>query len=168
LKGRPGDKGCDWRLSLNKGIAGEGNVAEVLNQQSKVGRLKTKIRRANRSRFERRHPLNPLMTQISGPPIADRTDHRIVTYNFSKVDDLDEIRGAHFSWKHRFSNQPAANFKTGLRYRGEERERRQEAPQYTYVGDGIVGRNPATGINDDNVAQCAVELSSRIAVTSQT
>jgi hypothetical protein len=48
---------------LNKGIAGEGNVAEVLNQQSKVGRLKTKIRRANRSRFERRDPLNPLMTQ---------------------------------------------------------------------------------------------------------
>jgi hypothetical protein len=62
------------------------------------------------------------MTQISGPPIADRTGHRIVTYNFSKVDDLDESRGAHFNWKHRFSNQPAANFKTGLRYRGEERE----------------------------------------------
>lgn len=107
-------------------------------------------------RFERIDPLNPLVTQISGPAIADRTDHRITALNFQKYDDLDEIRGAHFNWKHRFSDQPVASIKTGLRYRGEERSRRQEAPQYTYMGrDGVVGRNPATGINDDNVAQFA-------------
>jgi iron complex outermembrane recepter protein len=107
-------------------------------------------------RFDRADPLYPTITQISGPELSDRAEHRITTLNFQDFDDTDIIRGAHLNWKKQFSMAAPASFKTGLRYRGQERERRQKRPAYSYVGpDGVVGRNPATGINDDNVGQFA-------------
>ena len=105
-------------------------------------------------RFDRSDPLYPTMTQISGPSIYDRNEHRLTTLNFQDFDDKDTIRGAHLNWKQKFSNAPVATFKTGLRWRGQARDRRQARPSYVYVGpDGVAGRNPATGINDDNLAQ---------------
>jgi TonB-dependent receptor len=107
-------------------------------------------------RFDRTDPMYPTITQISGPSIYDRTEHRLTQLNFQNFDDTDSVRGAHINWKQMFSTPVAASFKTGLRWRGQERDRHQQRPAYSYVGpDGIVGRNPATGINDDNVAQFA-------------
>ena len=107
-------------------------------------------------RFDRTDPLYPTITQISGPSIYDRTEHRITQLNFQNYDDNDTIRGADINWKQLFSTPVAASLKTGVRWRGQERDRRQQRPAYSYVGrDGVVGRNPATGINDDNVAQFA-------------
>jgi TonB-dependent receptor len=108
-------------------------------------------------RFDRsQDTMFPTLTQISGRPLDDRTDHQITVLNFFDFHDKDTIRGANLDWKHAFSTAAPTNFKTGLRYRGQERERRQERPAYTYTGaDGRVGLNPATGINDDNVAQFA-------------
>lgn len=106
--------------------------------------------------FDRSNPFFPTMTQTSGPDIYDRSEHRISQFNFIDFDDTDAIRGAHVNWKQRFPTRLAASFKTGLRWRGQERERRQTQPVYTYVGaDGVAGRNAATGINDDNVGQFA-------------
>ncbi len=107
-------------------------------------------------RFDRTDPLYPTITQISGPSIYDRSEHRITQVNFQDYKDKDVIRGAHVNWKQRLPFTVNANFKTGLRWRGQERDRRQERPAYAYGGpDGVSGRNPATGINDDNVAQFA-------------
>jgi iron complex outermembrane recepter protein len=105
-------------------------------------------------RFDRTDPLYPTLTQTSGPDYNNRAEHRLTTLNIQDFDDKDTIRGAHINWKYRVSTTPAASFKTGLRWRGQERERRQQRPAYAYVGrDGVMGRNPATGINDDNLAQ---------------
>lgn len=107
-------------------------------------------------RFDRSDPLYPTITQISGPALTDRTDHRLTTLNFQKFDDKDIVKGAHVNWKYTLPTRLTANLKTGLRWRGQERDRRQIRPAYTYTGpDGVVGRNPATGINDDNVGQFA-------------
>ena len=107
-------------------------------------------------RFDRTDPLYPTITQISGPSIYDRTDHRITQVNFQNYHDRDAIRGADVNWKQQLPTTRPISFKTGLRWRGQERERRQERPAYVYVGpDGVGGRNAATGINDDNVAQFA-------------
>ncbi len=107
-------------------------------------------------RFDRSDPLYPKMTQTSGPALTDRTDHRLTTLNFQDFDDKDLVRGAHVNWKHRLPIALTSNFKTGLRWRGQERDRRQQRPAYSYSGaDGVVGRNAATGINDDNVGQFA-------------
>ncbi len=105
-------------------------------------------------RFDRTNPLYPTFTQTSGPDIYDRAEHRLTTLNFQDFDDSDVIRGAHVNWRQRLPLSLTANFKTGLRWRGQERDRRQQRPAYSYVGaDGVVGRNPATGRNDDNIGQ---------------
>ena len=107
-------------------------------------------------RFERIDPLNPKMTQISGPALTDRTDHRLTTLNFQAFEDEDAINGAHVNYKYTLPTTLTTNLKAGLRWRGQERNRKQIRPAYSYVGaDGVVGRNPATGINDDNVGQFA-------------
>ena len=105
-------------------------------------------------RFDRTDPFYPTMTQISGPSIYDRNEQRLTTLNFQEFDDKDDLRGAQINWRQRFSDAPAASFKTGLRWRGQARNRQQTRASYGYVGaDGIAGRNPATGVNDDNLAQ---------------
>jgi len=107
-------------------------------------------------RFDRTNPFYPTITQISGPDYRNRADHRLTTLNFQNFDDTDIIRGAHFNWKQTISTTPAISLKTGVRWRGQERDRRQVRPAYAYVGaDGVAGRNAATGINDDNVGQFA-------------
>lgn len=98
----------------------------------------------------------PTMTQISGPLLTNWTDHRNTTFNFQDFDDVDVIKGAHVNWRKQFALAAPASIKTGLRYRGQERNRDQSRPYYIYVGpDGVVGRNAATGINDDNLGQFA-------------
>jgi TonB-dependent receptor len=105
-------------------------------------------------RVDRTDPFFPTMVQTSGPSIFDRNEFRLTTLNFQDFDDQDLIRGAHINWKQRFSDAPVASFKTGLRWRGQERDRRQTRPSYVYVGaDGVAGVNPATRLNDDNIAQ---------------
>jgi hypothetical protein len=98
----------------------------------------------------------PTMTQISGTPYSDRSQHRNSVFNFQDFDDKDVIKGAHLNWKKTFATAAPSSIKTGLRYRTQERDRDQERPYYTYVGrDGVAGANAATGVNDDNIGQFA-------------
>jgi iron complex outermembrane receptor protein len=107
-------------------------------------------------RFDRTDPLYPTVAQTSGPSIYDRAEHRISAFNLFYFDDRDVVQGAHLNWKQRLPGLAGVSCKTGLRWRGQERDRRQQRPTYTYGGaDGVIGRNPATGVNDDNVAQFA-------------
>jgi TonB-dependent receptor len=107
-------------------------------------------------RFDRSDPLYPTMTQISGPSLDDRSGHRLTAFSFQDFDDKDQVRGAHINWKQQFASVPTASLKAGLRYRGQERDRRQQRPAYTFTGpDGVVGVNPATRLNDDSIAHLA-------------
>lgn len=106
-------------------------------------------------RFDRSRSLKlPTVQQISGPDINDLNNQRISALNFQDFDDTDVIKGMNIDWKKQFSLAVPASFKTGLRYRGQERDRVQMRSYYVHVGaDGVAGLNPATGKNDDNVAQ---------------
>jgi TonB-dependent receptor len=106
-------------------------------------------------RFDRsRSAKLPSVEQISGPDILDLNNQRISTLNFQDFDDTDTIKGAHVNWRRRFVTAAPTSLKMGLRYRGQEREREQLRSYYVHVGaDGVAGLNPATRVNDDNVAR---------------
>ena len=107
-------------------------------------------------RFDRSDTMYPTYVQTSGTDIYNRADHRFTAINFSMFDDEDTVRGAHFNWRQKLPTTLSASLKTGVRWRGQERDRKQARPAHNYVGpDGVIGRNPATGINDDNVGQFA-------------
>ncbi len=107
-------------------------------------------------RFDRTDPWFPTLTQISGPSVWDRANHRLTSLTFQDFDDTDLIRGAHLNWKQRLPTALPANLKGGLRWRGEERERKQGRPTYTFLGpDGLPGVNPVTRVDDGSLVQFA-------------
>lgn len=96
----------------------------------------------------------PTVEQISGPAITDPNNGRISALNFRRFEDIDTVKGAQLNWRKEFSVAVPASIKTGLRYRGQKRDREQMRSYFTHVGaDGVAGRNPATGINDDNLGR---------------
>lgn len=98
----------------------------------------------------------PTVQQISGPDVTDLNNQRISSLNFQDFDDTDSILGANIDWKKQFSAVVPASIKTGVRYRGQERDRVQMRSYYVHVGaDGVAGLNAATGINDDNIGRFA-------------
>lgn len=107
-------------------------------------------------RFDRTDPWYPTFTQTSGPNVWDRANHRLTSLAFQDFEDSDVIRGAHLNWKQRLPTSIPANLKAGLRWRGEDRDRRQQRPTYTFLGpDGVAGVNPATRLDDDSVVAFA-------------
>ncbi len=142
-------------LRFDRGLLDYGaNISRSVGTEDRV--IPTIVVQGVGFRFDRSDPWYPTLTQISGPSIYDRSTHRLNTFNLQDFDDEDTVRGAHVNWKQRLPTTLVANFKTGVRWRGQERDRRQERPAYAYGGaDGVIGPNPATGINDDNVAQFA-------------
>lgn len=105
--------------------------------------------RENRSR--------PQFRQTYGPNIGFGSDFslftgRLVQTQQRVVDDIDnakldytkDFRSARWPWQ----------IKAGLAWREQYHSTRTAAPAWTFVGnDRVAGRNPATGINDDNLAQ---------------
>ncbi|MEY4938295.1 MAG: hypothetical protein RIQ93_30 [Verrucomicrobiota bacterium] len=108
-------------------------------------------------RFDRSKSIEyPTMTQISGPAYTDRSAHTNTLFNLQDFDDKDVIKAFHVNWRKTFATAAPAGLKMGIRYRGQDRNRDQSRPVYIYAGpDGIVGVNPATRLNDDNIAQFA-------------
>lgn len=102
--------------------------------------------RLDRSRDKR----FPIMTQISGPAYTNRSNHRNSAFNPQYFDDADVIKGLHLDWKKPFKTPVPVNLKSGLRYRGQERDRDQSRLYYVYTGpDGVAGTA------DDNLGQFA-------------
>ena len=64
----------------------------------------------------------------------------------------DEISSAQLNVKRSFATALPTYLKGGFRYRFQEKRQDRAQDVWTYVGpDGVVGRNAATGINDDNL-----------------
>jgi TonB-dependent receptor len=90
--------------------------------------------------------------QISGPDFHD-IDNRIFT-SLNTQDDVktDRIWGAQVNLRKDFELPAPTYAKIGLRARGQDVTQRFGRGFFTYLGpDGVAGRNPATGINDDNL-----------------
>jgi len=103
-------------------------------------------------------PFYPQITQTGGPDITrienyNGTNNNTYAINLRKS-AWDEYRGLSLNLRKEFSTVVPTYLKGGIRYRGQERDGVNNAYRGTYVGpDGVVGVNPLTGINDDNLAQ---------------
>jgi TonB-dependent receptor len=143
--------GGEWRLP--RGLIDYGiNVSDSTGTEDRI--IPTVQINGTGFRFDRgTDPLHPTITQSLGRALTDRTDQVLSSLAFQEFEDTDRIRGLHVNWRQGLPGAARAAFKTGLRWRGQERERLQERPLYTYLGpDGIAGRNAATGLNDDSIA----------------
>jgi iron complex outermembrane recepter protein len=99
-------------------------------------------------------PFFPTITMTAGPDITKLSSYTENAYAIDNKWSWDVYRGASLNLKKKLTAAAPLYVKTGLRYR--EQTRRMGAKPYSgkYVGpDGVMGVNPATGINDDNLAQ---------------
>lgn len=100
----------------------------------------------------------PSLTQTAGPALSDPASYRENRYERGIAVGDDEYRGAAVNVKATFEAGVPAWIKAGLRWREQTRNLDGAAAggasfRTTYVGpDGVAGVNPATGINDDNLA----------------
>ena len=107
-------------------------------------------------RFDRDTPgSNALASyeQISGPAIYEIGNR---TFDLDTADDekTDRLFGAQINFRRNFATTRPMYLKTGLRARSQDIVQRFGRGFYTYGGpDGVAGRNPATGANDDNLAR---------------
>jgi len=96
----------------------------------------------------------PRLTQTAGPDWTNINSYTENAYNIARRAAWDNYRGASLNAKQSLSWSLPTYVKAGVRWR--EQTRRNVSTPYsgTYVGaDGVMGVNPATGRNDDNLAQ---------------
>jgi iron complex outermembrane receptor protein len=99
----------------------------------------------------------PVVTQIAGPDITQLSSYTENRYRVDRRAGWDGYEGASLNVRKNFTAPVPAYVKAGVRVR--EQSRVLEATQWsgTYVGpDGVMGLNPATGRNDDNLAQFGI------------
>ncbi|HUR57806.1 MAG TPA: TonB-dependent receptor [Opitutaceae bacterium] len=104
----------------------------------------------------------PDIVQTSGPDVRDPANATLseVTEIFDKAKD--RVQGAEANYRQKLSFELPTSLKAGFRYRGQKRIVDRNESRYTYLGaDGVAGRNPATGVNDDNLASFFEAGSSR-------
>jgi iron complex outermembrane recepter protein len=96
----------------------------------------------------------PTITQTAGPDWTDINNYQENQYNIARMSGWDEYRGASLNAKKRFSTSWPTYLKAGVRRREQSRDLENKPFRATYVGpDGVQGLNPATRVNDDNLAQ---------------
>ncbi len=102
----------------------------------------------------------PIYRQTYGPSIAYGTDFNAftATRTVSANTNHDSVATVKADYQKKLSVGPVAvTFKTGVNWQREYRTQAPYSPTWNYVGpDGVAGRNPATGIDDDNIGQFAV------------
>ncbi len=99
-------------------------------------------------------PYFPYIRQTAGPDVTQLSSYTENLYNSSQRNGKDRYLGAAVNLTRRFDTPVPAWIKTGARLRNQERILRDTSFRATYVGpDGVMGLNPATGVNDDNLAQ---------------
>jgi TonB-dependent receptor len=102
----------------------------------------------------RDNPHFPYVTQTAGPDVQDIDTYLENTYNSTIRNSKDRYVGAAFNVTRRFDTLAPTWLKSGLRIRQQKRDMRDNSYRGNYVGpDGVMGINPATGLNDDNLAQ---------------
>lgn len=101
----------------------------------------------------------PRITQTAGPNVSDINSYLENRYEIGVARGQDAYRGAALNIKKQMHLAVPAWLKAGLRRREQTRDLNGPAAgaasfRTTYVGpDGVAGVNPATGRNDDNLAQ---------------
>jgi len=99
-------------------------------------------------------PFFPYLVQTGGPDVTRIESYTGNTYNNNQRNGQDRYRGGAVNLTRRFTAPVPFFVKTGLRAREQERMLRNTSWRASYVGpDGVQGVNPATGRNDDNLAQ---------------
>ncbi|MDO8544622.1 MAG: TonB-dependent receptor [Opitutaceae bacterium] len=96
----------------------------------------------------------PTITQTAGPDWTQISSYTENSYNINRRAGWDDYRGASLNVKKDFETPVPTYIKTGVRLREQTRRNVNTPFSGTYVGpDGVMGLNPATGRNDDNLAQ---------------
>ncbi len=137
----------DWNLYKSDS---KSNYSGQRNLQLTARGIGFTVDQRNRSDF-------PVVTQVSGPSISDPASYSENRYRIDRRAGWDRYEGASLNARRNFALPVPAYLKAGLRLR--EQSRTLEATQWTgnYVGpDGVMGLNPATGRNDDNLAQFGI------------
>ncbi|MEY4940726.1 MAG: hypothetical protein RIQ93_2461 [Verrucomicrobiota bacterium] len=108
-------------------------------------------------RISRTDTDNPTITQTGGPDYRNLNNYDQNVYTKSRSAGWDQYEGASLNVKKQIQTVVPTYIKMGLRLRDQNRELRNTTRRYSYVGpDGVMGINPATGLNDDNLAQFGV------------
>jgi TonB-dependent receptor len=98
----------------------------------------------------------PRITQTGGPDWTQISTYTENAYNLTRRAAWDDYRGLAFNVKRAMVEPVPAYIKAGFRLREQTRRNVNTPYSGTYVGpDGVMGVNPATGRNDDNLAQFA-------------
>lgn len=103
---------------------------------------------------QRSHTDFPVVTQTAGPSITDLASFTENRYRIDRRAGWDGYRGVSLNGRKNFTAPVPSFIKAGVRVR--EQDRTLEATQWSgsYVGpDRVMGINPATGRNDDDLAQ---------------
>ena len=101
-----------------------------------------------------RNPDFPYITQTAGPDLRKIETYTENLYNSTIRNGKDLYSGAALNATKRFDTIAPSWIKAGARIRQQERNLTDYSYRGTYVGpDGVMGLNPATGLNDDNLAQ---------------
>jgi TonB-dependent receptor len=108
-------------------------------------------------------PYYPYVRQTSGRAFTDIASYDNPTSNTYTINlrktAWDQYRGFSANAKKDFATVVPSSLKIGYRYRGQQRDGVNTAHRGNYIGrDGVIGLNPATGLNDDNLAQFVLPL----------
>jgi TonB-dependent receptor len=96
----------------------------------------------------------PLLTQTAGPDWTNINSYTENAYNITRRAAWDNYRGVSLNAKQSFVSPVPSYVKAGVRWREQTRTNVSTPFSGTYVGpDGVMGVNPATRVNDDNLAQ---------------
>jgi len=99
----------------------------------------------------------PIYRQTFGPNLGVGTDFSqfTATRTISANDNEDRVVNLKADYGKHFTNgETKFQLKSGLLFQEQKRKEAPYSPVWNYVGpDGVAGRNPSTGLNDDNIAQ---------------
>ena len=98
-------------------------------------------------------PYLPTIIQTTGPDLTKIAIYTENSYSITRNATWDGFVGAAANVKKDFEAPVRSYLKAGMRWREQNRVRETNPFTGTLVGaDGVMGINPATGINDDNLA----------------
>lgn len=100
------------------------------------------------------NPFYPTVTQTAGPDWTQLSSYGENKYTVGRTAGWDHYVGASVNLKKQFETAAPTYIKMGVRARQQTRRNFSDPWSGSYVGpDGVMGLNPATGKNDDNLAQ---------------
>ena len=109
-------------------------------------------------------PYFPTVKQTAGPDWTQLSSYLENIYTRSGSAGWDHFEGATLNVKKDFATPVPTYIKLGARQRVQTRKLETTPWTGAYVGpDGVMGVNPATGRNDDNLAQFGIQTDRRMA-----